>query len=433
MATHLTRVDKARFFDSLKVEPLKALPQSIALYVHWPYCAKICPYCDFNVYRQRASQDNEALLEALLRDMQFWHQFDRRVNGERDLRCIYFGGGTPSLLSESGLEKLINKAQDLWSVASGGVLDITLEANPSSIDSNKVRAWKDMGVNRLSLGVQSLDDKVLTWLGRDHDRALALGALECATNLMPQTSADLIFGHYQQTPAQLTAEIEVLLAYELTHISTYQLTIEPGTAFERAQKRGASLIVSSNSSADLYEMLSERLTEAKFTHYEVSNFAKNVALNPVANFELGCVVPFQAVYNCHVWQGGDYVGIGPGAHGRISARHGGIDGGIVSRLASFAPRKVKEYCTYAERTIHTHVETLSKQEWAHEYVLSGLRYVEGIDLEVYHAISGQNLDEAAVQEMVEAKFLYRDTQKLRPTPAGWLVLDSVCAHLLCTR
>ncbi|MBL4853431.1 MAG: radical SAM family heme chaperone HemW [Robiginitomaculum sp.] len=375
----------------------------IALYIHWPYCARICPYCDFNVYKNKPDTTRN-LVAAILADMQYW----RQLSGPRRLVSIHFGGGTPSLLPAKNLRQIISQARQLWNAAES--LEIGLEANPKDINKQVLRDWKLAGIERLSIGVQSFDDYALKFLGRDHDAAAARKALEAAQTEIPRVSADLIYGWAGQTLDMLHKDLRIAVQSGVSHISAYQLTIEPGTAFGRAGIRGINKAVNSDHSADFFELATDTLSAAGFEKYEVSNFAKNNAN--------------RSRHNLVYWQGGDYAGVGPGAHGRLTAR------GV--RTATIATLKPKDYISAVDETGYAikERETLDAKAWAEEYVLMGLRISSGISLSRYKQISGHGLAPERIAEFERAGLLVTSKDKLSATVQGSLVLDTVCRELL---
>ncbi len=375
----------------------------IGLYIHWPYCARICPYCDFNIYKNKADTEAE-LVRAMIADMAHW----REMSGRRRLVSIHFGGGTPSLLAASNIQKLIKTAQNLWSPAPD--LEIGLEANPNDINAKALTAWREAGIERLSVGVQSFDDDALKFLGRDHDGRAAKQALELATPIMPRVSADLIYGFTNQTEDMLQDDLHRVLASGVSHISTYQLTIEQRTAFGQAKKRGINKAVGSDASADFFEQIIRALTAKGFNQYEVSNFAKGKAA--------------KSRHNLLYWQGDDYAGIGPGAHGRLT-----ID---AKRRATIAALRPKDYITAVGNRGHgiAEQEILSPQSWAEEYLLMGMRISEGISLSRYMQISGHALAVDKITDFEKAGLLVKLGDQLSASPKGRMVLDTLCRELL---
>jgi len=371
----------------------------LAVYVHWPYCARICPYCDFNVYKQR--EDN-ALLPAILRDLQYW----RDISGSRDVRSVHFGGGTPSLMSPQQLSAILEQVDKLWGLQDA---EIALEANPHEAREDDWRGYQQAGLTRLSLGVQSFDDTGLKFLGRDHDSKQAQKAVDLALRLFSSVSADLIFGWQGQTQDVLAHDVNSLIEAGIHHISTYQLTIEVGTAFEKAESRGQARTVDSDLSADYYEWVRDRLIESGFDHYEVSNFAR-------ANH--------RSHHNLAYWQGHDYVGVGPGAHGRLT-----ID---AQKRATIAHMRPELYAKAVKETgcgIDT-FETLSDQSRAEEYLLMGLRIDEGISLSQYESYASEPMNRTEVAALVKEGLLYLEKDRLMATGQGRLVLNAVTERLL---
>ncbi len=376
---------------------------TIALYIHWPYCARICPYCDFNIYKNKPDMA-DALVDAVLADMKYW----RQLSGPRKLVSMHFGGGTPSLLAAKNLGRIIEQAGQYWNRAAN--TEIGLEANPKDISSHNLVGWLSAGIERLSLGVQSFDNSALKFLGRDHDGQAAQKALAMATAIMPRVSADLIYGRAGQTLDELRQDLQMALESGAAHISAYQLTIEPGTAFGKAGMRGIAKAVNSEHSADLYELATGQLSRAGFAHYEVSNFAKTTA--------------DRSRHNLVYWRGGDYIGVGPGAHGRLT-----VDGIRTAYIAALKPR---DYMASVKSQGHglAERETLSPQAWAEEYVLMGLRITDGISLSRYKKISGQNLAPKTIAAFEKAGLLHISKDNLSATAKGRMVLDSLCRQLL---
>lgn len=375
----------------------------IGLYIHWPYCARICPYCDFNIYKNKADMET-SLVAAMLADMKYW----REISGARQLVSIHFGGGTPSLLTARNMQKLIGLAKKLWLPVEG--LEIGLEANPKDINADTLTAWRGAGIERLSIGVQSFDDSALQFLGRDHDGHIAKTALKLAAAMMPRVSADIIYGSLDQTSNLLEADLETALASGISHISTYQLTIEQKTAFGQAEKRGIHKAVDADASADLFEQTIAILKRVGFDQYEVSNFAKGNAA--------------KSRHNLLYWQGGDYAGIGPGAHGRLTTHN--------ERAATIAALKPKDYIANIAKHCHgiAERETLSPASWAEEYVLMGMRISEGISLNRYKQISGHHFAPDKITQYEQTGLLEKDGDRLSATPKGRMVLDTLCHELL---
>jgi len=380
---------------------MTAKPSPLAIYIHWPYCTRICPYCDFNVYKSKGEDID--LIQAILTDLNGW----RAWSGTRQINSIHFGGGTPSLLTPEEILRVIDKIKHLWGLPNG--TEIALEANPIDAEEEKWGGYRDAGINRLSLGVQTFNESALKTLGRDHDSKQALSALKLATSIFPSVSADIIFGWAGQTLKDLNSDIKRILESGVKHISTYQLTIEPGTAFAKAETRGQVRAVDPDMSADFFEIIMERLGQSGFAHYEVSNFAKR---------------GHQSRHNLAYWRGYDYVGVGPGAHGRLLA-----DKNRVSTIAALTPA---QYCESVSETGMgiSDKETLSAEEWSEEYVLMGLRIDEGISLSRFADIRGKDMDRGRITPLIDEGFLSLEKNRLRATEKGRLLLNAVTDALL---
>ena len=376
----------------------------LGLYVHWPYCARICPYCDFNVYRARGrGGEAQDLAAALLSDL----AAQAALTGPRRLVSIFFGGGTPSLAPPELVADIIARARSLWRADAD--LEISLEANPTDAEARRFADFAAAGVNRLSLGVQSFDDAALAFLGRDHDAAAARRALALAADLFPRLSLDLIYARPDQSRAAWAAELGEALASGAEHISPYQLTIEPGTAFARALARGRLVPPDEDHAAALFDDTQDILQAAGFEAYEVSNHARGEAA--------------RARHNLVYWQGWDYAGIGPGAHGRLTL--GGVRHALegLARPADYIARVGESGAGFAT------VEPLDPVARAEERVLSGLRIDAGL---AYSEVTvlGLSPQDERVMGLVELGMLADDPQRLRATRAGRLLLDEVTRRLL---
>lgn len=373
--------------------------EPLAVYIHWPYCARICPYCDFNVYKRK---DDNVLLPAILSDLEHW----RELTGPRNITSIHFGGGTPSLMTPAQVEAVIAKVAELWTFYAP---EIALEANPHEMNAADWQGYRSAGLTRLSLGLQSFNDPALKFLGRDHDGATAQAALDLALDIFPSVSADLIFGWADQTQMQLNEDLVRILAAGTPHISTYQLTIEDGTAFAKAESRGQSRAVDADNSADLYDLVRRTLVDAGFDHYEVSNFAKPA---------------HRSKHNLAYWQGLDYVGVGPGAHGRVT-KEGQRSATIAHMTPGAYGRAVKE-----TGSGFNSYELLSGAEWAAEYLLMGLRIEEGISLSRFEGISGVQINPVEIKSLIADGHLFQSGDQLHVTPQGRLLLNAVTERLL---
>ena len=288
----------------------------LGVYVHWPYCARICPYCDFNVVRERGrTAEKAALVQAIIDDL----AAHAALTGPKRLGSIFFGGGTPSLMEPTMVKRIVDTARTLWALETG--LEVTLEANPTDVERGRFSDFAAAGVDRLSLGVQSFDDDTLTFLGRNHDAREASRALAVAVETFSRVSIDLIYALPDQTAAAWSKALGDALDWGCEHVSAYQLSIEPGAAFHRAVRRGVFTPASADLAADLYEVTGQVLGAAGYDAYEVSNHARGEAA--------------RSKHNLIYWRGGDYVGVGPGAHGRLT-----LSG---DRYATVAPDGVRPY------------------------------------------------------------------------------------------
>lgn len=376
------------------------MTEPLAIYIHWPYCARICPYCDFNVYKNKAGPD---LAGAIARDLEYW----REQTGDRCVTSIHFGGGTPSLMTPKQVSGLIKSVKASWPAADD--LEIGFEANPADADADKWQAFRDAGVTRLSLGVQSFNDDGLGFLGRDHDAASAASAIRAAVNIFPSTSIDLIFGWAGQSLEDWQSDIDTALSFGPQHISAYQLTIEPGTAFAKAEARGDLRAAETGLSADMYDLARAAFKCAGYEHYEVSNFTKD---------------GHRSRHNMAYWLGHDYVGVGPGAHGRFTKN------GV--RYATEAAARPQDYAAQVLETGNGVAETtsLSASERAEEYVMMGLRIGEGISLTRFQSLAGESLNREAVQALISDRLLAQDKDRLFATTNGRLVLNAIIEALL---
>ncbi len=384
-------------------DPVPDPGTDVALYVHWPYCARICPYCDFNVVRDRGrAAEQTALVEAILMDM----TAQAALTGSRRLASIFFGGGTPSLMAPEAVAAVISRAQRLFPPP--GPIEITLEANPTGAEAARFAALADAGVNRLSMGVQALADAALAFLGRNHSADEARRAVAVAARAFPRLSIDLIYARPDQTVDGWRAELAEALDLGFEHVSPYQLTIEPTTAFGRAVARGAWTPPDEDRAAALYETTQTVLQAAGFDAYEVSNHARGEAA--------------RSAHNLHVWRSGDYLGLGPGAHGRLTLEE--------ARTATVALRGVGPYIAgVAAGTPWSVRETQSAPDAAEEKVLLGLRTVEGVALSEL-ATLGRTPESGPLAGLIGEGFLEVSAGRVRATAAGRPVLDGVLRVLL---
>ncbi len=379
---------------------------ALALYVHWPFCASKCPYCDFNSHVRDAIEQHR-WRNALLADL----DAAAAETGERRLGSIFFGGGTPSLMAPETVAALLARAAERWRFAAD--IEITLEANPGSVEAARFEALRAAGVNRLSLGVQALDENALRFLGRRHDLAEALAAIALARRHFPRFSFDLIYARPGQTLAAWEAELDRAAALAGDHLSLYQLTIEPGTAFAAAYARSDFALPDDELAGALYEATEARLAGAGLAAYEISNHARPGG---------------ESRHNLAYWRYGDYAGVGPGAHGRL-ARKGG-------RIATRQYRAPETWLAAVERRGHGREETvdLSPAEQRREALMMGLRLANGVERERFRARTGSEieaaLDLARLPDLVAGGFVQLDARGLRATPAGRQRLNAVLAALL---
>jgi putative oxygen-independent coproporphyrinogen III oxidase len=376
--------------------------ERLALYIHWPFCVSKCPYCDFNSH-VRAEVDQAAWCDALLADM----AHEAATVARRPLGSIFFGGGTPSLMPPATVAALIEAAEVQWGFADG--IEISLEANPSSVEAARFADLAAAGINRVSLGIQALDAAALHFLGRAHDVDEAIAALAVAQSHFARVNFDLIYARPDQSEAAWTAELRRALGFGTSHMSLYQLTIEPGTRFATlvAQKRLHP--AAPDDAARLYELTAVMMNDAGLPAYEVSNHARPGE---------------ESRHNLAYWRYDDYLGIGPGAHGRRTG------------LATLRHRKPETWLSAVARNGHGLSEetALTPPERAREALLMGLRLHEGIDLDhVAHRTDtarGALVDADRIATLAQHALVEQQGSRLRVTPAGMLLLDSILAEIV---
>jgi len=376
---------------------------NFGVYVHWPFCLSKCPYCDFNSHVRHAVIEEERFVRAFAREIATTAE---RI-GPRTVHTIFLGGGTPSLMQPQSVSRILDAIAKHWSVAPDA--EVTLEANPSSVEAARFRGYRAAGVNRVSIGVQSLDDAALKALGRLHSALEALEAVEVARATFTRMSFDLIYARPGQTVAAWRAELQRALTHAGEHLSLYQLTIEPDTPFAALHASGKLVTPDEGTARALYDVTQELCTAAGLPAYEVSNHARPGG---------------ECRHNLIYWRGGEYAGIGPGAHGRLD-----IDG---QRHATATERRPEAWLVQVESVGHGLVtdDILLREERADEYLLMGLRLAEGIDPDRYAAIAGRPLEQEQIDKLVTLGFLETDPRgRLRVTPAGFPVLDAVVADL----
>lgn len=369
------------------------------IYLHWPFCAAKCPYCDFNSH-VTAQVDQSAWARA------FEAEIDRAAEaaGPRVVTSIYFGGGTPSLMVPETVDAILSRIRAQFPLAND--VEITLEANPSSVETERFRGYRAAGVNRVSLGVQALNDTDLQRLGRLHSHQEAVAALEIARDVFDRVSFDLIYGRQDQSLKEWEQELTTALTLQIGHLSLYQLTIEPGTAFGRRHANGGLHgLPSEDLGADLYNLTEALCSAAGLESYEVSNYA----------------APDQrSRHNLVYWQGGDYLGIGPGAHGRIS--HGN------RRFATETPLAPGAWLAAAQGAGATQQTPLTHEDEQVELLIMGLRLRDGIERAAYQGLGG-SVTTPGWKSMQEAGMVQITDERLIATAQGRLLLNAVLKEL----
>ncbi len=373
------------------------------VYLHWPFCAAKCPYCDFNSHVRHHAVDQQLYVAAFLKEMEHM----RELSGSRTVTSIFIGGGTPSLMDPETVGAILDGVATRWHVPDG--IEVTMEANPSSVEATRFRGYRDAGVNRVSMGVQALNDADLRFLGRLHNVEEALNAIKLAREIFPRMSFDLIYARPDQTVAAWETELKRAIDLAADHLSLYQLTIEHDTAFFKLHEAGKLQVPDGDQSALLYEATQAITADHGLPAYEVSNHARPGA---------------ESQHNLTYWRYGDYAGFGPGAHGRLS-RNG-------AKIATATERNPERWLTLVEAHGHGMVEreTLDRDEQSDELLLMGLRLREGIDLARWQALSGRELDAKREAALLEHGFIERiGNSRIRCTPSGMLILDAVVADL----
>ena len=378
----------------------------LALYVHWPFCLSKCPYCDFNSHVARQVDDAQ-WADAMGRELT--HHAAMAGKTSQRLSSIFFGGGTPSLMAPDTMAAIITKAQDLFGFDDD--IEITMEANPTSVEADKLKAFHDAGANRLSMGIQSLKQTGLADLGREHSAQEALDALDKARQIFDRVSADFIYARSHQSLAEWQDELTMILALGLDHLSLYQLTLEPGTAFYSRHQRGQLDIPNADDARDFYELTQEMTEAAGCPAYEISNHAK----------------PGQeSRHNLIYWQAFDWLGIGPGAYGRFW-----VDGKRTETRSRRDPAAWLDDVLRQNHAIDHHQED-SLKDFAHEALMMGLRLHQGVDLNRIQARSGPIStwgDAAALDQLIDNNLVALDAGHLRLTHSGRPLLNSILDHL----
>jgi putative oxygen-independent coproporphyrinogen III oxidase len=373
------------------------------VYIHWPFCLSKCPYCDFNSHVRHGAIDESRYIRAYETEIA---ETAARTPG-RTVSTIFFGGGTPSLMQPSTVGAILDAIGKHWRVAPN--VEITLEANPTSVEATRFRGFRAAGINRVSLGVQALDDASLRGLGRMHTAQEALDAVAIARASFDRYSFDLIYARPDQTPEAWRAELSRAISEAAEHLSLYQLTIEDGTPFASLYKAGKLVVPDSDHARALYDMTQEVCAAHGLPSYEISNHARPGA---------------ESRHNLVYWRYNEYAGIGPGAHGRLI-----MDG---TRYATATEKRPESWLMRVEASGHGRVEDelLSREEMADEFLLMGLRLTEGIDPERFVALSGRALDPERIASLGLEGFVEQTPEgRLRVTRTGFPVLDAVVADL----
>ncbi|AXI44626.1 coproporphyrinogen III oxidase [Sulfitobacter sp. SK012] len=372
------------------------------IYIHWPFCEAKCPYCDFNSHVARHI-DQAAWRDAYLTELK---RAASEVPG-RIVNAVFFGGGTPSLMDPDTVAEVIAEIRRLWPTSND--LEITLEANPSSVEAGRFAQYRDGGVTRISMGIQALNDADLKRLGRIHTAKEALAAFDTARGIFERVSFDLIYARQDQTLAAWETELNQALSMAIDHMSLYQLTVEDGTAFGDRYAAGKLRgLPADNLSADMYDLTQEICEDAGMTSYEVSNHARDGA---------------QSRHNLIYWRYGDYVGIGPGAHGRLT-----IGGSKFATTCYSNPKRWLDGVSLAQTEQPR--ETLSQGDQATEMLLMGLRLKEGIDPERYAKLAGKALNPDALLKLTDLGMLDQSDSRLIVSKQGFNVLNSILSELL---
>jgi oxygen-independent coproporphyrinogen-3 oxidase len=376
---------------------------AFGVYVHWPFCASKCPYCDFNSHVRHQAVDQPRFARAFEREIA---SMAERTPGRR-VSSVFLGGGTPSLMDPSSVAVVLDAIAKHWTMEDGA--EITMEANPSSVEADRFLGYRAAGVNRVSLGVQALNEPDLKRLGRLHDVDQALSAIETARKTFPRFSFDLIYARPEQTPEAWAAELERAIDLAGDHLSLYQLTIEEGTPFHALHAAGKLIVPDEDVAAELYEV-TQRVTEARgLPAYEISNHARPGE---------------ESRHNLVYWRYGEYAGIGPGAHGRLLSGNG--------RFATATERHPETWASLVKANGHGLVtdEALAPEEEGDEMLLMGLRLTEGIDPERYRRLSGRRLDPSRLADLKQHGMVETMADgRIRTSRAGWFVLDAVVADL----
>ncbi len=382
------------------------------VYVHWPFCAAKCPYCDFNSHVAKETIDEARFLNAYKSEISYWADQLEQSNNKREITSIFFGGGTPSLMSPSLVGRLLDELETQFGFANN--IEISLEANPQSVDATNFKALREAGVNRLSIGVQSFNDADLKALGRLHDVSEAKKAIEIAQNHFDRFSFDLIYGRPKQTLKDWEAELKEAISFGTTHLSLYQLTIEPDTPYKKLYDAGKLIMPGEELTSEFYELTQEICNANGLPQYEVSNHA---------------VKGEEARHNLLYWRYGDFLGIGAGAHGRLSLGKTRIATSTAKIPTSWLESVEKTGVGIAER------EDISKETQAIEMILMGMRLKTGISAyelleRTDYTINQETLEKLQADELLEKTAIGQNSLQLIPTAKGTQLLNYMNAQLV---
>jgi putative oxygen-independent coproporphyrinogen III oxidase len=372
------------------------------IYVHWPFCKAKCPYCDFNSHVRHDAVDHMSFARALVRELE-WMQ---TKSAGKKVTSIFFGGGTPSLMPPEAVAHVLDSIARLWPMAADA--EITLEANPTSVEAENFRGYRSAGVNRVSVGVQSLNDADLKALGRQHTPDEALKAFRLAAKIFPRVSFDLIYARPNQSQAQWREELTRALGEQQGHMSIYQLTIEPETRYADLFDAGKLVIPDDDEAATLYEITQELTDKHGLGAYEISNHA---------------AIGHESKHNLTYWRYGEYAGAGPGAHSRLASGE--------NRLALISEKHPETWRQKVSDQGHGLIEEslLTPDEQAPEYLLMGLRIRDGIDLDHHAALAGRAIDRSKISALENLGMVKLNGSRLQATPRGRPILNAIIREL----
>ena len=376
--------------------------QAFGIYIHWPFCKAKCPYCDFNSHVRHMPVDTMSFARGLVSELQWFAEMTKG----REVTSIFFGGGTPSLMPPAAVAAVLDEIAKLWPVAD--TVEITMEANPTSVEAENFRGYRLAGVNRVSVGVQALNETDLKALGRQHTPDEALKAFKLAAKIFPRVSFDMIYARPNQTKVQWKEELTRALGEQQGHMSLYQLTIEPGTAYFDLHAKGSLVVPDEDSATDMFELTQELTENAGLKAYEVSNHAREGQ---------------ESRHNLLYWRYGEYVGVGPGAHARIA------DG--ENRRAIVMDKYPETWRKLVGEQGHGSIENniVEPRDQASEYLIMGLRISEGIDLARYEKLNGMQMDANKIAGLKSLGLIKREGSQLKATMQGRRLLNALITEL----